>query len=303
MKSNEHSRREFIKKGSMTGLGAMLGLSMVSSSLQAGNLTSGAIIAPEGNILSIHPRYHRWHVDLGVEWLETNTEHATLDWSIPVSQTALVLVDVWQRHYIKEPEERAGVIIDNKLLPLLDACRKEGLSIIHAPSLPVAKQHPNWVNLLSEEDKVSKRDSWPPAQFLNKSGSYQSYRRPIEPREAERQQLPPLDFHPKVQPLAGEAVIGTGEELHRYCKQNGILFLLFAGFNTNACILSRDYGTLEMSKRGYEIVLVRDCTTGMESKETQPTLSQTTGATLLLEMFGQYSIASDEIISGFSKLG
>jgi nicotinamidase-related amidase len=107
-----------------------------------------------------------------------------------------------------------------------------------------------------------------------------------------------LDFHPKARPVAKEPVVATGEELHRYCKKQGILFLLFAGFNTNACILSRDYGTMQMSNRGYEVVLVRDCTTGMESKETQPTLSQTTGAILLLEMFGQYSVSSGEVIAG-----
>ena len=96
--------------------------------------------------------------------------------------------------------------------------------------------------------------------------------------------------------------MATGEELHRYCKQQGILFLLYAGFNTNACILSRDYGTLQMSNRGYEVILIRDCTTGMESRYTQASLGQTTGAVLLLEMFGQYSITSDEMMSGFSKI-
>src|SRR5690606_21955779 len=128
--------------------------------------------------------------------------------------------------------------------------------IIHAPSLPVAQRHPNWVNLLNEEDRVSKRDNWPPSQFVNKAGVYSPYKRPVEPREAERLKLPALDFHPKVQPLANEAVIGTGDELHRYCKQKEILFLLFAGFNTNACILSRDYGAIQMSNRGYESILI-----------------------------------------------
>ena len=48
-------------------------------------------------------------------------------------------------------------------------------------------------------------------------------------------------------------------------------------------------------------MLVRDCTTGKESKETQPTLSQTTGVILLLEMFGKYSITSEGMIAGLPK--
>ena len=183
-------------------------------------------------------------------------------------------------------------------MPLIAACRKSGLQVIHAPSPPVAKLHPNRVKLVPASEMNIKHDSWPPATFRSLSGPYQAYSRPEEPREAERQGLPPLTFHPKIVPVGKEAVVATGEELHRYCKQQEILFLFFAGFNTNACILSRDYGTLRMSDRGYQVMLVRDCTTGMESKYTQANLSQTTGAILLLEMFGQYSVASDEIIKG-----
>ena len=103
-------------------------------------------------------------------------------------------------------------------------------------------------------------------------------------------------------PVEGdEPVIAYGEEMHRYCKDNGILFLFFTGFNTNACILHRDYGTLEMGRRGYEIIMVRDCTTGMESFETHDDLWQTRGAVMILEMFGKSSITSDELIKALGK--
>jgi nicotinamidase-related amidase len=287
---NENSRREFLKKTSLGGLGVVMGTGINTH------------LSVKPSHLSIRPRYYRWYVDPGVEWLETNTGYSTLHWSVPVSQTALVLVDVWQRHYIKDTEARGEAVIAHHLLPLMAACRKAGLKIIHAPSPPVAKQHPNWVKLVSDAEMRAKHDDWPPSQFRDKSGPYQSYGRPTEPREAEKQNLPPLYFHPKAHPVGKEPVVATGEELHRYCKQQGILFLLYAGFNTNACILSRDYGTVQMSNRGYEVILVRDCTTGMESKDTQPTLSQTKGAILLLEMFGQYSVTSDEVITGLKEI-
>ncbi|HLU88380.1 MAG TPA: isochorismatase family protein [Cyclobacteriaceae bacterium] len=250
--------------------------------------------------LNIRPRYYRWHVDPGVEWLETNTGYAYLDWSIPMPQVALVLVDVWQRHYLRDTENRGEAIIQQNLIPTVAACRKYGMTVIHAPSSPVAKQHPNWVNLVKEGEQAKATDNWPPEQFRRLEGPYQAYRRPHEPREAERQNLPALTFHPDILPLPGEPVVATGEELHRYCKIHNILFLVYAGFNTNACILSRDYATLQMSNRGYQVVLLRDCTTGMESASTQATLAQTHGAILLLEMFGQYSISSDELRMGFS---
>jgi nicotinamidase-related amidase len=249
--------------------------------------------------LHIKPRYHRWHVAPGVDWIETNTSHATLDWQIPLQQAAIVLVDVWDHHYLKDTEARAETVITEKLVPLLTACRTAKMPIVHAPSPPMAKQHPNWVRLVGENEMMKPRAEWPPAEFLNQPGVYQSYRRPKEPREPEIVQLSKeRKLHPKVQPVGDEPVVATGEELHRYCQQRGILFLLFAGFNTNACILVRDYGTLAMSDRGYEVILIRDCTTGMESRDTQPALSQTCGAVLFLEMFGKYSITSDEIMAG-----
>lgn len=293
-------RRQFIAASVASGTA----MSLVSPTDrlwgQSGDQETGA--APEAGRLHIKPRYHRWHVDPGVEWLESNTAAATLDWTIPLPQVALVLVDVWDHHYLKDTEARTEQVIEENLLPLLTACRAAGLSVIHAPSPAQAMQHPNWVALRDEAQPTAPRDSWPPPAFRSKSGAYQAYGRPAEARQPELQQLTATrQLHPKIQPLSGEAVIATGSELHRHCKQQGILFLLFAGFNTNACILVRDYGTLEMSRRGYEVILVRDCTTGMESPESQPTLAQTKGATLFLEMFGQYSVSSKEVIAGLPQ--
>lgn len=294
MPFHDESRRDFIKKSSLAG--AFLGMN---------NVTSSSVLKKKNAVLSaqrihVSPRYHRWHVDPGVEWLETNTSYSQLDWNIPLSQTALILIDVWQRHYLKDTEERSEEIIDNKLVPLITACRKSGMEVIHTPSAPTAHAHPNWINIVPKSEKNLGRDEWPPAQFRSLSGPYEAYRRPEEPREKERLALPTLKIHPKVAPTPQEVVIATGEELHQYCKQKGILFLFFAGFNTNACVLRNDYATIKMSERGYQVLVVRDCTTGMESRESRPTMSQTHGAILHLEMFGQYSVTSDEMIAGFS---
>lgn len=289
------TRREFIAKSSVAGAGALIGLNSLRTE---GVATRAQNSVAEGKSLSLKPRYHRWHVDPGVEWREANTHSALLNWDIPVSQTALILVDVWQRHYIKDPEERAEKIINAKLLPLLTALRDTGVKIIHAPSPEVAVTHPNWVKIQTREEVFPKHDEWPPSEFLSSTGLYKPFAMPVEPREEERRRMAPLTFHPKIVPLKGEPVVANGEELHQYCKRNGLLFLLYAGFNTNACIINRDYGTIRMRDRGYRIIMIRDCTTGMESKETQPAMAQTNGAILFLEMFGCYTVASDEIIDG-----
>ena len=137
-------------------------------------------------ILCIKPRYYRWHVDPGVEWVEKNTGYAELDWEIPISQAALVLVDVWDRHYLKDTAARAEEIIQRKIRALAQTCRQAGLHIIHAPSPGMAKTHPAWVRLVSEEEMSGGRgDDWPPAEFRRKSGDYKKYAQPSEPRDKE----------------------------------------------------------------------------------------------------------------------
>ncbi|MDB5390151.1 MAG: nicotinamidase-like amidase [Planctomycetaceae bacterium] len=292
------SRRRFLSTAAAAG--AVLALD--SQSILSGQ-TLEKSPARSTSKLHVRPRYHRWHVDPGVEWIETNTKHASLDWTIPLNQVALVLVDVWDRHYLKDTAARAEAVIDEKLVPFLSTCRDSGMTIVHAPSPPQATPHPNWVNAGKSLPAAAQPDVWPPSAFRSKSGQFQAYSRPSEPRAAELAQLrADLKIHPRIRPVGNEPVVATGEELHQLCQRSGVLFLLFAGFNTNARILARDYGTLEMSRRGYEVILVRDCTTGMESRETQPTLSQTNGAILLLEMFGQYTVTSDEVRAGLREV-
>ena len=289
----ESTRREFIVKSSLAGAGVLAGLNIPKRNEL---ISPGLNDNSSATTLAISPRYYRWDVDQGEEWIEANTQYAQLDWKIPVSQTALVLVDVWQRHYIKDPEARAEVIINTKLLPLQNSLRKTGMKIIHAPSPEVAVTSPNWLKIQTKEQVFSKRDLWPPSDFLSSTGEYKPFAMPYEPMEEVRNKMAPLTFHPKVLPLKDEPVIANGFELHEYLKKNKLLFLLYAGFNTNACIINRDYGTIRMRDRGYKIILVRDCTTGMESKDTQATMAQTNGTILNLEMFGCFTVASDELI-------
>lgn len=284
--NNEWTRRAFIKTNTLTSFSILL---------------PGSTFDKPKKMLSIAPRYHRWHVDPGVEWLESNTEYHYLDWSIPVPNTALVLVDVWQRHYLKDTERRSEKIINQNLVPLLESCRNNGMKIIHAPSPKVARQFYTEENYTGPEKSEPDQLPWPPLDFRTKKGQYEKFARPNEPREVEKQNLPPLTIHPKVVPLKDEPIVVSGRELHDLCRKEGILFLFYVGFNTNACLITRDYGALEMSKYGYEIIIVRDCTTGMESSTTHETLAQTNNAILFFEMFGQYSIESQEVINGFTS--
>ncbi len=121
--------------------------------------------------ITIAPRYYRWHVDKGVVWAEKNTGYAHLNWEIPIAQTALVLIDVWSHHYLKDTEARSEEIVCNKIVPLLYACRKAEMLIVHAPAPRLAEAHPSWVKLI-EKDEVptDAKNDWPPIAFRSKTG-------------------------------------------------------------------------------------------------------------------------------------
>ncbi len=257
-------------------------------------------------VLRVQPRYYRLFTDPGVEPAEENYRHRELDWRIPLNEAALVCLDVWNYHFSRDTLERIEDITANRIAPLVDACRRAGLPVIHAPAGPVAQKHPNWVRLLPEGAKPQPAwpdsPAWPPADFRARRGRYAQYARPFEPQEAERNRhrAERRDFHPAVRPVGDEAVVLNGEELHRLCAARGALFLFYVGFNTNACIVRRDYGVYAMRSRGYAVILVRDCTTGMETHETKDGLVCTRGQIASLEQFGVYTVTSEQMRAGLA---
>ena len=260
-------------------------------------------------VIRVRPRYYRLYTDPGVELAEENFRYRMLDWQMPLDDAALICLDCWNLHFSADTLARINDISVNRIVPLVAACRQAGLQVIHAPAPPVAQRHPNWVRLIGDDAKPQTEwpDSpeWPPVEFRKKRGRYATYALPKEPQQEERvrDRQERRDFHPQVRPVGDEAVILGGEELHRLCAQRGIVTLFYVGFNTNACIVMRDGGTLAMLQRGYQVVLMRDCTTGMETHETKEGLTCTRGQIASLEQFGCTTMTSEELIEALAGDG
>ena len=78
---------------------------------------------------------------------------------------------------------------------------------------------------------------------------------------------------------------------------------MYVGFNTNCCIMFRDYGLPAMNDRGYSTILVRDGTMGMETADTCKDSTCTRGTIASLEQFGSYTLSSREIIEALASCG
>ncbi len=198
--------------------------------------------------------------------------HKYLAWRLPVAETALVAVDAWDVHYLKSHQKRAAEICRRKIKPVMDACRKAGIAIIHAPSPEDAKRYLDTGKFLKAEAanfKSVETPGWPPENFRKRLGEYGKFAKPAgSVAEKWKQMSLRRKICPVVEPQSGDYIVATGEELKQFCFEKRILHLIYAGFAANWCVLFRDYGAREMSLLNYNVIILRDCTTAVENAYT-----------------------------------
>ena len=250
--------------------------------------------------LKIPVRYYRIYVDPSVECVEKNFGYVEKVLEIDEKKAVLVLVDVWNMHYIDSWIARAAEITVNKIAPVTEAARKAGMTIIHAPSPPVAKKYPQWTKYADDEDlnpPTQSAPEWPPTEFVKRTGEYSTYARRKEPiLEAWEERRQAMEIADPVKPEPEDFVIATGDQMNRLLMDRRILHLFYAGFATNMCVQFRDYGMRAMSRRGYNLILIKDATTGVETHDTVDELLMTRVAIRDIEVQLAYSTTSEVFI-------
>ena len=212
-------------------------------------------------------RYYQDSTPVGVPCREENFERREIDMDLPVEQTAIVLIDLWHNHFIDSWIERAGKVLREQVLPAIEAARHVGLPVIHAPCPEVAAQY-DQLGIHAKAPPSSKAPEWPPPEFRRREGEWHAYRGPREQEPGIRDIREDRRVSDLVEVRPDDIVIATGEQLHTWLASKGILHIIFAGFATNWCIINRDYGVRAMRNRGYNTILLRDATTGVEFPDT-----------------------------------
>lgn len=208
--------------------------------------------------------------------LEANIERAAATLELRPAETALLLVDTWGGHPIKSHRERTGEIIEDKIRPVLEAARACGVTPIYAPSPRVAPVYEQWTRYAGVADLRPVEppdDGWPPPAYRRSEGPYASLRRqPGETPPGFEGPYPDWwhvrDIHPAIAPGPDDFVVATGDQLHRLLRDWGIVHLIYCGFALNICVRFRDYGMHALRRRGYQPILLRDCSTAIETRET-----------------------------------
>ena len=208
---------------------------------------------------------------------------------------ALVILDVWSWHFMPSLRERMDGITRERIGPLAGACRRAGFLVVHAPSPPVAAKYPHhrfWPATQHHRHALytppGDYGDWPLPAMKSRTGEYLPYSQrsqPEAPRLTETQLYRRYRIHPAVGPEPGDSVVATREELHELLTEEKRFHLFYVGFVSNGCMLERDYGTRAMSYLGYQITVLRDCTTALETSETLATFEQTSASIHNLEFW------------------
>lgn len=251
--------------------------------------------------ITLPVRYCRLDVDPGMRWEEKNFRLAELTWKIDPKEAAFVMVDVWDIHPYESHLERGAQITRERIAPVAEACRKAGVTVVHAPSPGQAREYPQWVRYAGDGElggSGTKADDWPPPEFRARKGKYAKHAKPKNPRREKwmKAQLPKRRIMAEVEPQPDDFVIATGDQLHRLLKHKKVLHLFYAGFAANMCVLHRDYGICAMHRRGYSTILLRDCTTAIESRDTLPAMIHTQASISIVEMVFGYTTSSEAFL-------
>ena len=227
-------------------------------------------------------RYYRHYVDPAEPNDEAHLAHVHDTIPLPLEHTALVLVDCWNTHHNDGVVERMQPVLEDHIAPVLERLRETEATVVHCPSRDVASRYPAWTKYANDRDLAlvdrAKPDAidWPPAAFTESLAypgpedpaalAYPEYAKMHEPRAGH----PWTHIHDAVAPAPGadEFVVATGRQLHRLLAHRELLHLVYVGFHTNICVRNRPYGIEAMAGRGYNPILLRDCTQAIESHDT-----------------------------------
>ena len=209
---------------------------------------------------------------------------AILSESIDPATTAIILCDLWDKHWCRGATTRVGVLTE-KVNPVLKAARRKGVLIIHAPSdtMGFYKDAPQRLAMLaipSATVPVSKDIPTPKLPIDDSDGGCDTEGDKFY--KAWSRQHPAIDIGPN------DLISDKGEEVYSARRLRGIKHLLVAGVHTNMCILNRSFAIRQMTKWGVRCILLRDLTDAMYDPKDAPHVPHDEGTNLVIQHIEQH---------------
>jgi len=212
------------------------------------------------------------------EWREVHVEQV-----LPVSRTAIVICDMWDKHWCSGASHRVDELAA-RMNPVLEKARAAGVQIIHAPSetMQFYKDAPQRLRILAlaPANPPAPLGLTDPALPIDDSDGgcdtadqfYTAWT-----RENAGLRIAPEDV-----------ISDNGGEIYSFLKSRGIENLLIMGVHTNMCVLNRTFAIKQMTNWGERCILVRDLTDAMYNPKARPFVSHPAGTELVIEHIEKY---------------
>ena len=228
-------------------------------------------------------------------WVEARFEQTIVN-----SKTAIIITDMWDKHWCAGATKRV-VQIAQKMDPVLKEARRAGFLIVHAPSETMEFYAKEPGRLLAQNAPQSAPPA--PRQFeegpLPIDDSDEGCDTPGDkPHKAWSREIAALAI------ASGDIISDNGREIYNVLRQHNIDTLLYMGVHANMCILNRSFGIRQMSKWGLRCILVRDLTDAMYNPAARPNVSHEAGTELVIKHIERYwapSVTSSELIAALNK--
>ena len=197
---------------------------------------------------------------------------------VPAAKTALLLCDVWDKHWCRGASERVDAMVP-RMNEVVRAARATGVHIIHAPSGTMAfyagtpaRQRMLDVPRVEPPPPIERPD---PPLPIDDSDHGSDTGETTTHRAWSRQ-------HAGITIEDTDGISDNGIEVYSYLKQNEIEHLLIMGVHTNMCVLGRSFAIKQMVRWGIDVVLVRDLTDTMYNPAMRPYVSHAEGTRLVV---------------------
>jgi nicotinamidase-related amidase len=223
------------------------------------------------------------------EWHEVR-----VDQSLPVSRTAILICDMWDKHWCSGASRRVDALAD-RMNPVLDKARAAGVQIIHAPSetMDFYKDAPQRLRILAfakTSPPASLGLTDPPLPIDDSDGGCDT---PDQFYTAWTRENATLRIAPE------DVISDNGAEIYTFLKSRGIDSILIMGVHTNMCVLNRSFAIKQMTNWGERCILVRDLTDSMYNPKARPFVSHDQGTELVIEHIEKYwgpSVLSEQLM-------
>ena len=228
------------------------------------------------------------------EWREVSLREP-----LPLAKTAIVICDMWDKHWCRGATERVGLLVP-KMASFLKTARAQGIQIVHAPSETMdfyrdAPQRRRMLAIAPVAPPASLPLPDPPLPIDDSRGGcdtggsfYKAWTRE----------------HPGLEIAPEDVVSDNGAEIYSFLRTRGISTLLVMGVHTNMCILNRSFAIKRMTSLGIRCILVRDLTDAMYNPADPPHVSHEQGTQLVIEHIEKFwcpTTTSADLLRAFGR--